>query len=355
MNLAFAYQKQDPVLQIGSAVAPVRQSIGARTFDGFILPAGPTGDIRLQSALRWHPFSARPRSTDWLATTGEAGGVARIEIALIDAKGSTIAREVDEVGPGLTTLSLPALLGPSTREDDEALDLVVRNRSADMTSVTLLVSEIDSPKKFMALATGTGVEVLSGGPAVLKANADHDVFYVGSPERIATSGLVPERRPDLPSAAWSEALIGRSHEIPIVDHALDFIFAPQILHKVVNPLGHLAAWRTKLRAGGRVLAVVPYVAGGADYINHPTVMADWIRQYEGGGFVETQAHHNAFAHARGLNPKSLFRRGHPSHFSFFTTSNLTDVLNFAIDHLGYAGFHIEHARSGRNIRFGLYA
>jgi hypothetical protein len=154
---------------------------------------------------------------------------------------------------------------------------------------------------------------------------------------------------------WCQALVGAWHDVPVVNGQLDFIFAANLLHRAVNPLGHLARWRAKLRTGGRVLFTVPYVAGGSDYVNAPSGMADWLAQYERGGFEETQAHHNAFARARGLNPKSLFRRGFASSFSFFTPTNVADMLHFAIEHLRYEGLHIEHVRNGPQIRCGLYA
>ena len=323
--------------------------MSGRTFDGFVLPSWPAGELRLTSALRWHPFASRPIATDWLAMT-ENGSTVDLEVALVNQDGDTVSRVVDRIGNGPAIVSLPRLFGPSTLDGDRSLDLVLRNRATDASTITLLVTEIDSAKPFLALAKGMGVELLNDQAKSLAPAPDRDLFYVGSEAQIAAT-VTP-----LPASGdrWSQALVGKSHDIPIVDNELDFILASNVLHRAVNPLGHLVRWRTKLRTGGRVLGIVPYVAGCSEYLNAPTPMADWLAQYERGGFEETQAHHDAFAHARGLNPKSLFRRGFASSFSFFTPSNVAEMLNFAIEKLGYQGLHIEHARNSPHIRFGLY-
>lgn len=214
----------------------------------------------------------------------------------------------------------------------------------------LMVVEADDAEPFVSLAEGTGVELLNSRTRTLSPSPNRDLFYVGSAEQIEEIGTAD---PSI-GEKWSQQLIGKWHDIPIADEALDFIFAENILQRAVNPLGHLARWRAKLRSGGRILGVVPYVAGGRDYINAPTAMTNWLCQFTQTGFVETQAHHDAYAYARGLNPKSLFRRRFESSFSFFTPANIADMLNFAIDHLDYKGLHIEHVRNGSHIRFGLY-
>jgi hypothetical protein len=348
MNIVFLHEVGDPLLVLGNGVKANRSSVAGRNFDGFVLPGRSDGQLRLTSALRWHPFASRPIATDWLATA--EGGPADLEVALVNENGDTVSCVVDRIGHGPSVVSLPALRGPSTLDADRSLDLVLRNLATDGSCINLLVKENDSADPFLTLAKGMGVELLNGKEKVLLPSPDRELFYVGTEAQVAAANM------PLPPGGdrWSQALIGRSHDIQIVDHELDFVFANNILHRAVNPLGHLARWRTKLRAGGRVMGIVPYVAGGSEYLNAPTPMADWLAQYNWGGFEETQSHHNAFAHARGLNPKSLFRRGFASSFSFFTPSNVAEMLNFAIEQLGYNGLHIEHARNGPLIRFGLY-
>jgi hypothetical protein len=348
MNLIYLHKKGDPALKLGEGVAARQQSVSGRNYEGFILPKGPAGELRLSSALRWHPFASRPITTGWLAVTQGRSAI-DLEIALVDQHGNTVSRVIDRIGAGPSVVSLPRLSGPSTQDADCSLDLVLRNRGR--SPIMLLVTERDSPKPFLGLAQGLGVELLSGDSASLPPTRDRDIFYVGSESQVEAVGRTQSKV----GQPWRQAIVGAPHDVPLVDEGLDFIFAANILHRAVNPLGHLAKWRAKLRPDGRVLGIVPYVAGGGDYVNAPSTMAEWLREYEGGGFEELQAHHNAFAHARGLNPKSLFRRRYPSSFSFFTPSNVADMLKFAIERLGYRGMHIEHARNGRDIRFGLYA
>lgn len=338
------------MLKLGASIEPTRYCVSGRTFEGFLLPSEPAAELRLTSALRWHPFASRPVATDWLAVA-ECRSPVDLEVALVSQTGETVSRIVDRIGRGPSVVSLPALFGPSSLKSDQSLDLVLRNRGAKGSRIILLVTEIDTAKSFLALAKGMGIELLNGPARSLAPAPDREIFYVGSEAQIAAAAT------PLPVSGdrWCHSLIGRPHDIPIIDNELDFILASNVLHRAVNPLGHLARWRTKLRHGGRLLGIVPYVAGGSDYLNAPTSMADWLTQYERGGFEETQAHHDAFARARGLNPKSLFRRGYASSFSFFTPSNVAKMLTFAVEHLGYEGLHIEHVRNSPQIRFGLYA
>lgn len=349
MNIVYLHQEGDPLLVLGEGVKAEKCSVSGRTFDGFVLPRLSDGQLQLTSALRWHPFATRPIATDWLAVT--ESGSADLEVALVDEDGNKVACAIDRIGQGPSVVSLPPLHGPSTLAADRSLNLVLRNISTHALSINLLVKEDDSADPFLAFAKGMGVELLNGQANVLKPSPDYELFYVGTEAQIAAANLPSRAEGEL----WSQALIGRSHDIQIVDHELDFVLAMNILHRAVNPLGHLARWRAKLQPGGRILGTVPYVAGGSDYLNAPTPMVDWLAQYERGGFEETQSHHDAFARARGLNPKSLFRRGFASSFSFFSPSNVAEMLNFAINELGYSGLHIEHARNGPQIRFGLYA
>lgn len=349
MNIVHLHQEGNPLLTLGKGVKSRRCSVAGRTFDGFVLPSRPAGQLRLATALCWHPFASRPLATDWLAMT-EGGSPADLEVALVNEHGDTVSRIVDRIGNGPSVVSLPALFGPSTLDEDRSLELVLCNRATHDSKIMLLVEEIDTTEPFLSLAKGMGVELLNSQTRLLVPTPDRDLFYVGSEAQVAAT-ITP-----VPSNGdrWSQALVGRWHDIPIVDDRLDFILASNIFHRAINPLGHLARWRAKLRTSGRVLGIVPYVAGGSEYLNTPTSMADWLDQYERGDFEETQAHHNAFARARGLNPKSLFRRGFASSFSFFTPSNVGEMLNFAIEQLGYKGLHIEHARNSPHIRFGLY-
>lgn len=350
MNIIYLHQKGDPVIQVGGDITTARVAVSGRDYDCFVLPATPGDEIRLKSVLRWYPFSTRPLTTDWLAITG-GPAVVDLEVSLIDDAGKICARSISAVGRAPSMVSLPRLVGPSTTERDKGMDLIVRNLARDGSAVTLLVGEVDSAKALLAQAVGIGVELLSGRAADLRPSPERSLFYVGSPKHIEAAAELLAPNAD----TWSQPLVGASHDIPVVDGGLDFILASNILHRAVNPLGHLALWRSKLRAGGRVLGILPSLAGGAEYLNAPSTLCGWLAQYETGGFVETQAHHNAFAYARDLNPKSLFRRSYPSSFSFFTPANVAEMMAFAVEKLGYEGFHIEHVRNGRHIRFGLYA
>jgi SAM-dependent methyltransferase len=267
---------------------------------------------------------------------------------------------VEAVGKIATNLHLPQLPAPADHRYQATLDLVIRNVSTSGRPVSFLVTETVPTEDFYDQAQGLGVEIGPGpNPRILPRDG-RQVFYVEreTAEEFRAKYDYKGKFESLDSpeakAFWDQVTVGRANDIPFEDGTLDFIFSADVVEHLVNPIGHFAYWKSKLKPGGRVLAIIPHISGCGDYVNRPTPVSNWIGEYKRGGFEETVEHHVPFAAPRRIDPASLFAKGYSSHFSFFNTENLTQALEFSVERLGFKGFNIYHGRNAKKIHFALY-
>jgi SAM-dependent methyltransferase len=363
MNLMHLLAKRDRNLVLKGDVVPAKQIHGAHTYQGLNVPAGSGAEVRLRNALKWYPFNARPTTAGWLGViqAGYAGGTTgSVSTAFVDQSQRVMAQVTQEIGPVPTTLDLPYLPAPADLAEQQNWDLVIRNTSASQATLTILVTETVPTPDFYDQAVGTGVEIGPGPNPRITPRNGRTVYYVEREtaeafrEKYSFSGKFDSLDSDEARAYWSKVIVGRANDIPFEDGSLDFIFSADVIEHLVNPLGHLEYWSRKLAPRGRVLAIIPHIFGCGDYRNRPTPFADWLTDYERGGYEETLNHHQPFALARGLDAAALMARGYSSHFSFFNTENLAHMLEFACSALGYRGYNIYYGRNSKKIHFGLY-
>lgn len=359
MNLAHLAAKRDKNLFLGSAVIQAKATHRGHTYTGFRLPVGTEGEVRIKTALKWYPLNTRPASADWLGAADQEGGL--ISTAFVAPDGTIVSELQEPVIGTATALHLPFLPAPADHVWQTTLDLVVRNVSPSGTPVDLLVTETVPTEPFYDQAQGLGVEIGPGPNPRILPREGRQVFYVEreTAEEFKAKYDFKGKFESLDSpearAFWDQVIVGRANHLPFEDGSLDFIFSADVVEHLVNPLGHFAYWRSKLKSGGRVLAIIPHISGCGDYVNRPTALASWISEYKRGGFEETVDHHAPFALARNIDPASLLARGYSSHFSFFNTENLTQALEFCVARLGYKGFNVYHGRNAKKIHFALYA
>lgn len=369
MNLMHLLAKKDTNVVIGAEARIIKLRVDGRVFNGLSLPPGAHGKLRIRNALRWYPFCNRTDATDWLAMVPakdwnllrEDRARCRLNIAFVTPAEKVAAEHDVVLGPVPSPVTLPYLPFPMSRDESECLDLVLTNTSTSGDTINLLVTETVPTETIYEQASGIGVEIGPGPYPRILPGPDCQVFYV---ERETVEEFKKKynfkgkfESLDSPEARryWAQLTVGRADALPFDNESLDFIFSADVVEHLVNPIGHLRYWRTKLRAGGRVLAIIPHISGCSDYVNRPTTFSKWEQEFRKGGFDETVEHHAPYAGPRGLNPDVLFRRGYSSHFSFFTAENLAEMLNFAVDELGYRGFNIYYGRNSKKLHFALYA
>jgi len=152
-------------------------------------------------------------------------------------------------------------------------------------------------------------------------------------------------------ADWRQYIIGTASSIPVDDASLDFIFSSHVFEHLANPLGHLVHWRSKLKDGGVVLAVVPDMLSCKDYTARTSTLDELAGELEQGIWTPQSHHYQRFAEYRGVP----LRSDRSIHVHFYTSSNMPSILEYATSFLGYRGYDFVHERNHKDFYFVLYA
>jgi hypothetical protein len=238
----------------------------------------------------------------------------------------------------------------------ETLDLCIENPT-DSADITLLISEELPLADLYQEAVGTGVEIGPGPHPRILSGDRTSVSYVEREtvdnwrSKYGQSGL--GRALAAGSNLWALYKIGTADTLPFPDGSLDFIFSAHLFEHLVNPLGHLEYWRSKLAAGGKILAIIPQLHGSSDYRNRPTSFSYLLEQYERGGFAETVDDHRAYAQARGLDPMKSFERSISVHFTFFNQDLVSQMLEWSVSKLGFGSHSLMGGLNSKVLCFTL--
>jgi predicted SAM-dependent methyltransferase len=205
-------------------------------------------------------------------------------------------------------------------------------------------------------ATGVGLELGPGPvPQILSAENVAVSYVEQMPpdewDRLYNANGRFPRRPEL----WSNYVVGDASRLPAADDSLDFLFSSHVFEHLANPIGHLEHWFRKLRGGGRVLCVIPDVAGTKDALQKPSSMDEWLGEYRQACWTPTPAHYARFFRQSPLSEtvRKALQDRFSVHAHFYTNTNCEELLSFACDHLGYSSFDMEWTANTKDFHFIL--
>ena len=170
--------------------------------------------------------------------------------------------------------------------------------------------------------------------------------------RLYNGGGKYQTRPEL----WDNYIVGDAHDLPVADASLDFIFSSHVFEHLANPIGHLRRWRTKLRPGGKLICVVPYLNGTKDAIQERSTMAEWLAEDEA-ELWKPALHHYMRHLRRTADDKKLqaaMNRDESIHVHYYDNINCQLILDHAVQALGYADYMIEHTPNHKDFHFILW-
>lgn len=124
---------------------------------------------------------------------------------------------------------------------------------------------------------------------MLRRNDPHVVVSGGV--ALAKEDVMGERWRGIHLSAPSRLEVVDAGRLPVADGSLDFIFSSHVFEHLANPIGHLEHWFRKLRAGGRVLCVIPDLMGTKDALQKPSCMDEWLGEYRQACWTPTPAHY----------------------------------------------------------------
>ena len=337
-----------------SCIRLSKRRVAGRLYRG--LEMSGRASFTLRSALRWYPFRALPHYSGWEAALlpWSLGGAA-LELSLIRSDGVALLRDRTELSSRLAAIALPKPFGWA--HERASLDLRVSVEASVATTVFLAVHEVLERKQLISLCRGRGVELGPGPNPQIRPSPGVDVRYVEQASAEQWETLYnAQGKFSVDRSLWDRYQRGGAYPLPVPDASLDFLFASHVFEHLANPIGHLEHWRTKLRAGGLIAAVVPDMAGSKDYVFEPTPLAE-LEEERRAGYMEPQLRHFerwASVRAPGRDPRSFMEAQRSIHAHFYTHGNMQELLELACRQIGFARYDLRQVPNHKDFYFVLW-
>ena len=339
--------RRDANLRIDGDVVLAKEELGGATWRGLGLRAG--GGFTIPDVRRFASFRAFPESCGWWVQTP-------LMLALkvsFRRHGST-----EQLGSRIYKGRFQPITLPWPQDYFGALDLHVEVLGTGRGTVFLANHRALSRAWLLDLATGTGVEIGPGPQPQVLPRDGTDISYVEQmpPEEwnelYNKSGKFPVR-PEL----WGNYVVGEASDLPVPDGSLDFIFGSHVFEHLANPIGHLERWRRKLAPGGKVICVVPDLAGTKDAVQERSTVAEWLDEYEAGQWLPSDRHYVRHLRLPERHPEisKAMGRSQSIHVHYYDNINCQMLLQLAVDRLGYESYVIEHTPNHKDFHFVLRA
>ena len=346
MNLFYMAGKTDGRLKISGTVRPTSRKLGGVSWRGLEIEPGPEPQLVLKQATRMYPLRERCETVGWKAGALEKSG--SIRVSFLGAEGLPAWKA--NVGTAFTDVLVPWPLDVGPKQPwDLAIHVTPQGGP-----VFLGIHKPLDRAETLALCTGAGVELGPGPKPQVLPGPGVTVRYVEqkSPEEWARLygdhyGIAADK------ALWGHYVVGEAHDLPVEDESLDFIFSSHVFEHLANPLGHLELWRRKLKSGGRIVAVVPDLAGSKDQAAPLTSLAEAIGEHGGGRFTATIDHYHRFIDSRHTKDtaQDLFDQKKSIHVHFYTNTNMSALLDYAVRELGFSSYSIRHTPNNKEFHF----
>jgi SAM-dependent methyltransferase len=369
-------QRQDKNLVLGDSVELCkRRELNGTLYRGFSLSTSAQPAITIKNVLKWYPFSDRTLATGWAIRANILQAISnsntRLEVCLRDDAGNIVAANEVEVASTPTPIFLPKQLPSETLDESYHLTLQLKSyrknifpfgaKAVEPGSVKpahafLQVHEALHREEILKQCQGKGIEIGPGHRPQVMPSSGVDVTYIeqSAPqdwERLYNDAGNYVVNPEL----WSRYQIGEACDLPIEDSSLDFIFSSHVFEHLANPLGHLQHWHSKLRENGKVLGIVPDISGCKDYVYRPSPLSELLAEQASGDMEPTLAHYARWAKYRrpGSDPEEFYKAKRSIHVHYYTRWNMTEVLQYAVENLGYAWFNVRHVPNHKDFYFVL--
>lgn len=345
MNLFHMLHRQDPNLTIEGDVSLAKHDVGEETWRGIDLRAG--GALTIPDVTRFVSFRTFPQTCGWMVETDS-----RLELKLtFHRHGSN-----EELSSRTFTGAFQPVTLPWPRGVFDKLDLRVEAVGRGRGAIFLANHRALSRDWLFELAVGTGIEIGPGPQPQIMPGPRVNVSYVEQmpPDEwnrlYNVSGKYPVR-PEL----WGNYVVGEACDLPVADGSLDFIFGSHVFEHLANPIGHLQTWKRKLAPGGKVICVVPDLAGTKDAVQERSTLEEWRQEFDQGVWRPIERHY--IRHLRLPAGHKVVRhameRQQSIHAHYYDNINCQILLDFAVKHLEYSGYFIEHTPNHKDFHFIL--
>ncbi len=305
----------------------------------------------IPNVRRFVNFRTFPAHCGWMVeTTGDL----RVKVAFLDSETGEERSSVIYSG------AFQPLMLPWPHAVGGALDLCVSVAAdtCDKTQGKAFIANHRALSRQWLLdaAVGKGVEIGPGPqPQILPAD-DVDVAFLEQmpPEewnRLYNGGGKFPVRPEL----WKNYIIGEASNLPVNDHSLDFIFGSHVFEHLANPIGHLRRWKEKLAPDGKVICIIPDLAGTKDALQVRSTVQEWREEAADDIWLPVERHY--VRHMRRPADDEIVRealkRSESIHVHYYDNINCQELLDLAVRELGYSDYVIEHTPNHKDFHFIL--
>lgn len=106
---------------------------------------------------------------------------------------------------------------------------------------------------------------------------------------------------------------------------------------------------------GKIVGIVPDVAGCKDYVFKPCELNDLIKEFDDEVMVPNLEHYKRWAEfgAPDKPIEPIFESNRSIHVHFYTARNISALLAYAVDKLGFSWFSIKYAKNHKDFYFVL--
>ena len=345
MNLFELMRRQDRNLIADGGVTLSKAVIEDQTWRGLQMKSG--SSFRIVDIRRFATFRAFSESCGW---------------TLFAPPGSALRLSVCRHGEHEVLASRTfegrhePILMPWPKVPPGKVDVLAESIGKSVEGIFVAGHRALSRQWLIDLAVGRGIEIGPGPQPQILPTAEREVSYLEQMppaewNRLYNkSGKYPVR-PDL----WHNYVVGDASDLPMADGALDFIFGSHVFEHLANPLGHLLRWHRKLRSGGKVLCVVPDLAGTKDAVQERSSLREWVSELKNDVWEPTKHHYRRHLRRRKFDQRvqAAMEQRVSIHVHYYDNLNCRDLLDYAVRELGYDDYVIEHTPNHKDFHFVL--
>lgn len=344
MNLVEIHSRAMAGFAFHSVKAEARECFGEEWL-GLELAPHAAPQISIQNISTHRPLRSFPVRPGWFALSD---GAARLSLKLICRETGKIWAEKNYTQ---TQAPCPLEIPWPGLEQGTALEADL-NIHAESGPVFLAVSRRLDRKEIIATCKGKGVEIGPGvTPQILPA-PDIDVIYAEEKSRedwLKTYAYKLDKyKGDLNALPWERYHTRDAFNLPAEAGSLDFIFASHVLEHLVNPLGHLEHWLSKLKPGGIIAGILPHCDYSGDYQMLPSMLPTIALEYQR---RETKPNLNHYRTMFGPAAEARMAEGRTLHVHFYNGRNLQDFFSWAGGQLPIGSFRIKAEPNYREFFF----
>lgn len=351
MNLVDLITRKDKLLlDIGTDLSLTKSPWLNEGWRAVVIPESETPQLVLKNLNRVYALSCTPTHIGWFASCN-GKGMLTVSLSSNGQQVQTNIELIDEPRP----VRIPWPMQPGFLNETTTLSL--HFRMGANTTGRLLIHRLLNRANLISMARGHGVEIGPGPNPQIHQSDIVDVQYVEeSPQQEWVEKYDQHGKYSAAQADFSKYTIGTAWNLPQPDASLDFLFSSHVFEHLANPIGHLLRWKSKLKPGGSILAVVPDLNCTFDYMAKPSALDEFTLEHSSGIMAPEPRHYHRWASLKEGRVKQVdafIKEGVSIHVHYYTPQSMSQLLEECVIKHGFNAFQVIHSQNHKDFHFVL--